>query len=116
VYRGGEHDRLFEATYAHKGGTTCQNCDRTKAVERARRYDVDPEIHYGAIGSSNAVIKDAATGERLRKDPGVLYVEMEAAGLMDEFSCLVIRGICDYANSHYISGGSPMRQRRRQRI
>jgi len=30
----------------------------------------------------------------------VLCVEMEAAGLMDEFSCLVIRGICDYADSH----------------
>jgi nucleoside phosphorylase len=30
----------------------------------------------------------------------VLCVEMEAAGLMDEFSCLVIRGVCDYADSH----------------
>ncbi len=26
--------------------------------------------------------------------------EMEAAGLMNEFPCLVIRGICDYADSH----------------
>jgi nucleoside phosphorylase len=25
---------------------------------------------------------------------------MEAAGLMNSFPCLVIRGICDYANSH----------------
>ena len=25
---------------------------------------------------------------------------MEAAGLMDESPCLVIRGICDYADSH----------------
>lgn len=25
---------------------------------------------------------------------------MEAAGLMDNFPCLVIRGICDYADSH----------------
>jgi nucleoside phosphorylase len=25
---------------------------------------------------------------------------MEAAGLMDDFPCLVIRGICDYADSH----------------
>lgn len=25
---------------------------------------------------------------------------MEAAGLMDEYPCLVIRGICDYADSH----------------
>ena len=26
--------------------------------------------------------------------------EMEAAGLMNDFGCLVIRGICDYADSH----------------
>lgn len=26
--------------------------------------------------------------------------EMEAAGLMDIFPCLVIRGICDYSDSH----------------
>ena len=25
---------------------------------------------------------------------------MEAAGLINDFPCLVIRGICDYANSH----------------
>lgn len=25
---------------------------------------------------------------------------MEAAGLMDDFHCVVIRGICDYADSH----------------
>ena len=39
-------------------------------------------------------------GQRLGKELGVLCVEMEAAGLMDEFSCLVIRGTCDYADSH----------------
>jgi nucleoside phosphorylase len=100
IYQGAEHDWLFEATYAHEGGTTCQNCDRTKVVERPSRYDTDPDIHYGTIGSGNTVIKDGATRERLRKDLGVLCVEMEAAGLMDEFSCLVIRGICDYADSH----------------
>jgi nucleoside phosphorylase len=26
--------------------------------------------------------------------------EMEAAGLMDRCSCLVIRGICDYCDTH----------------
>jgi hypothetical protein len=31
---------------------------------------------------------------------GVLCFEMEAAGLMNNFPCLVIRGICDYADSH----------------
>jgi nucleoside phosphorylase len=30
----------------------------------------------------------------------VLCFEMEAAGLMNNFPCLVVRGICDYADSH----------------
>jgi nucleoside phosphorylase len=46
------------------------------------------------------VIEDGRTRECLRRDLGVLCVEMESAGLMDKFSCLVIRGICDYADSH----------------
>lgn len=33
-------------------------------------------------------------------DGGVLCFEMEAAGLMNTFHCLVVRGICDYADSH----------------
>jgi hypothetical protein len=36
----------------------------------------------------------------LAQELGVTCVEMEAAGLMDSFPCLVIRGICDYADSH----------------
>jgi nucleoside phosphorylase len=99
-YQGEKYDQLFKATYDHEGGITCRNCDQTKLVERLPRDDTDPEIHYGTIGSGNTVIKDGRTRERLRKDLGVLCVEMEAAGLMDEFSCLVIRGICDYADSH----------------
>lgn len=30
----------------------------------------------------------------------VLCFEMEAGGLMNSFPCLVIRGICDYSDSH----------------
>ncbi|CBF80777.1 uncharacterized protein ANIA_11621 [Aspergillus nidulans FGSC A4] len=33
-------------------------------------------------------------------DTGALSIEMEAAGLMQDFPCIVIRGICDYADSH----------------
>ena len=62
--------------------------------------DPEPKIHYGTIGSSNTVVKDGVTREQLKNDLGLLCVEMEAAGLMDDFQCLVIRGICDYADSH----------------
>ncbi|KAK2593679.1 hypothetical protein QQS21_008622 [Conoideocrella luteorostrata] len=59
-------------------------------------------VHYGLIASGNQVIKDDAFRDRLDKDLGghVLCVETEAAGLMNDFPCIVIRGICDYADSH----------------
>ena len=100
VYQGAENDILFESTYLHHHGRTCKDCDRTKSIDRDDRHDTEPQIHYGTIGSGNAVIKDATKRDQLRKDLGVLCVEMEAAGLTDELSCLVIRGICDYADSH----------------
>ncbi|KAI0435423.1 hypothetical protein F5Y09DRAFT_327738 [Xylaria sp. FL1042] len=38
--------------------------------------------------------------DKLSSDKDVLCFEMEAAGLMNHFPCLVIRGICDYSDSH----------------
>jgi nucleoside phosphorylase len=58
-------------------------------------------VHHGTIASGNQVIKDAAVRDKLSAElGGVLCFEMEAAGLMNSFPCLVIRGICDYADSH----------------
>jgi nucleoside phosphorylase len=59
-------------------------------------------VHYGLIASGNQVIKDDKLRDSLSESLGgnLLCVEMEAAGLMDNFPCIVIRGICDYADSH----------------
>jgi hypothetical protein len=43
---------------------------------------------------------NAVTRDKLAKELGVLCFEMEAAGLMNTFPCVVIRGICDYCDSH----------------
>jgi hypothetical protein len=61
-------------------GTTCRDCDQIKVVERPSRSVSDLEIHYCMVESGNAVFRDRTTRERLRKDLGVLCVEMEAAG------------------------------------
>lgn len=47
------------------------------------------------------MVKDAELRNSLNKSLGgnVLCVEMEAAGLMNDFPCVIIRGICDYADS-----------------
>jgi nucleoside phosphorylase len=98
-YQGAEHDVLFEATYDHENGRACDGCDRNQEVERPARPSVLPEIHYGNIASGSQVMKHGVTRDRVAKDLGVICFEMEAAGL-DDFPCLVIRGICDYADSH----------------
>jgi hypothetical protein len=45
-------------------------------------------------------MKDALLRDKLLEDDGVLCFEMEAAGLMNYFPCLVIRGICDYSDTY----------------
>ncbi|KAF2193057.1 purine and uridine phosphorylase [Zopfia rhizophila CBS 207.26] len=71
------------------------------AVDRSKRTQGDLRVHYGLIASGNQVIKDAKFRDSLNKSLGgnMLCVEMEAAGLMNDFPCIIIRGICDYADS-----------------
>ncbi|KAF3218440.1 hypothetical protein TWF106_003329 [Orbilia oligospora] len=102
VHQGFVNDRLFEATYDHVSGADCQKCDPEKQIEREERDSTEPEIHYGTIASGNTLIKDAATRDMIEEVVGeeCICFEMAAAGLMNIFPCLVIRGICDYADSH----------------
>lgn len=100
IYHGTNNDQLFEATYCHHSGNNCLGCDPNKIIKRVPREDSTPRIHYGIFGSANRVVKDGVTSEKLKRDLGLLCVEMEAAGLMNDFSCLIIRGICDYADLH----------------
>jgi nucleoside phosphorylase len=95
-----QEDCLFQAEYDHVVSDTCMNCDRSRLVPRPPREHQEPVIHYGLIGSANQVVKDGRRRDQLARDLGICCVEMEAAGLMNDFPCLVIRGICDYADSH----------------
>ncbi|KXH51554.1 hypothetical protein CNYM01_09715 [Colletotrichum nymphaeae SA-01] len=98
-----DEDRLFDGNYEHYG-ETCDDCDKSRLVPRVKRPTNDPIIHYGIIASGNRVMKHAETRDRLAKELGPICFEMEAAGLMDNFPCLVIRGICDYSDSHKAKG------------
>ncbi|KAF1819697.1 purine and uridine phosphorylase [Dissoconium aciculare CBS 342.82] len=100
VHQGHDEDELFEASYDHARGNTCGQCARSRVVQRAARPSCRPYLHYGSIASGNEVMKDGRTRDRIAQQEGVICFEMEAAGLMDSFPCLVIRGICDYADSH----------------
>ncbi|KAI0119987.1 hypothetical protein GGR51DRAFT_495851 [Nemania sp. FL0031] len=99
-------DRLYKPDVVHIAGAggcvlSCGD-DESKLVARDARSanQNNPEIHYGLIASSSQVMKDALVRDKLSEEKDVLCFEMEAAGLMDQFPFLVIRGISDYSDSH----------------
>ncbi|KAK1991679.1 purine and uridine phosphorylase [Colletotrichum falcatum] len=100
-------DRLYKSHFVHAQDTekTCiELCgdDPSHLVPRRERdeYEDSPTVHYGLIASANQLMKDALVRDRLAAEKDVLCFEMEAAGLMNHFPCLIIRGICDYSDSH----------------
>ena len=99
IYQGVDHDRLFHPDYEHiTSKNDCDECDAKQEVVRTERPDRDPFIHYGTIASGNQVIKDARKRDLMLEN--CLCFETEAAGLMNDFPCLVVRGICDYSDTH----------------
>ncbi|KAI9687977.1 MAG: hypothetical protein M1820_010375, partial [Bogoriella megaspora] len=95
-------DRLFRSDYQHQDQTrACDGaCDLSALVQRRSRGSEEPRVHYGLIASGNLVVKHAPSRIEIAEKFNALCVEMEAGGLMDHFKCLVIRGICDYCDSH----------------
>ncbi|KAH8685176.1 putative ankyrin repeat protein, partial [Ilyonectria robusta] len=101
------NDRLYKSNITHpidKGAVCSVSCggDQSNLMVRPERTDEDddPMIHYGRIASANQLMKDATIRDKLTAEHNILCFEMEASGLMNHFPCLVIRGICDYSDSH----------------
>ena len=97
AYYRPEIDRLCVPSYVHEENCDCQTGAGHIVPREPRSRSI---IHYGLIASANSLMKDALIRDSLVEEHEVLCFEMEAAGLMNHWSCLVIRGICDYSDSH----------------
>ncbi|KAJ5707369.1 hypothetical protein N7488_007170 [Penicillium malachiteum] len=128
-YPGIVADVLFENSYRHKHHqrpptvncicTHCTSrvdivCDNAlksdcrelgcegKPVHRDR-LSVDspsPVVHIGTIASADTVMKSGEHRDKLAEMEGIIGFEMEGAGVWDNISCVIIKGVCDYADSH----------------
>ncbi|KAL4740396.1 hypothetical protein BDV11DRAFT_214403 [Aspergillus similis] len=119
-------DILFEASYQHKHygfiSPACPCLDSMSedicktAVESpctSLGCDIDwvcrrrpstkhnsPRVHIGTVASADTVMKSGKHRDCLVQSEGVLGFEMEGAGVWDNISCIIIKGVCDYADSH----------------
>ncbi|KAI1871057.1 hypothetical protein JX265_006097 [Neoarthrinium moseri] len=98
---GPQNDTLYAPASRHIPGPTCCMCCRGDVIKRLPRATPEPVLFFGNIASGNQVMKDGPTRDCISHSlGGVMCFEMEAAGLMNNFPCLVLRGICDYADEH----------------
>jgi nucleoside phosphorylase len=85
-------------------------CDASKLVPRARiqkRINKDisasyytPMIHFGALASGDQVVRSALHRDRIAEQENVIAFEMEGTGLCETIPTIVVKGVCDYADSH----------------
>ena len=102
-FPGIDKDHLYEAGYKHhQEAASCdQHCDPQQRIERPADEDEKfVVVHRGTIASGEKVMKNALKRDGLAKENGLLCFEMEAAGALADFPCMVIRGISDYCDSH----------------
>ncbi|KAL2785821.1 hypothetical protein BJX66DRAFT_329025 [Aspergillus keveii] len=110
-YPGKQEDKLFPPGYRHKhqhfaSCETCANCsnptdstcdaalestcddlgcDIAQLVQRTRQNQKhSPSVHIGIIASGDSVIKSGVHRDAISREAG----------------CVIIKGVCDYADSH----------------
>lgn len=70
---------------------------------RRKRLDAEaptPLVHIGTIGSASTVMKSAEHRDLIAQGDNIIAFEMEGAGVWDNLPCIIIKGVCDYADSH----------------
>ncbi|KAF5674286.1 gamma-glutamylputrescine oxidoreductase [Fusarium circinatum] len=97
-------DRLYEATYRHVDkDMPCDKCGcdgRLVPRERLGQEVPKPRVHFGRIASGDTIMKSGEDRDDIARTLGVIAFEMESAGVWDSLPCLVVKGACDYADSH----------------
>lgn len=107
-YPGRENDHLYKPDYIHSDSSnSCTKCSCDPGRRVIRESDDDEEdddeyvlVHRGTIASGELVMRNGLQRDSLAKELGIICFEMEAAGALCDFGCLVIRGISDYTDSH----------------
>ncbi|KAF5717120.1 hypothetical protein FMUND_5938 [Fusarium mundagurra] len=128
IFPGRSKDLLFPVEYRHKhqdspACTTCASCyhgsdpvcdialtssceqmgcDTSQCLQRDNREgdELHPLVHFGAFATGDTVMKSAKDRDHITKQTQALGFEMESVGVWEVFPCVVIKSVCDYADSH----------------
>jgi nucleoside phosphorylase len=130
-YPGPENDKLYQVEYVHRhrdeqecGTRDCfqreragacstamemlcvdLECNPQELVHRKEAKIGQPKIHFGRIGCGDSVMKSAKIRDKTARENGFIAYEMESAGIYEGIpATIVIKSVCDYADSHKNKG------------
>ena len=88
------------------GGGDPSVLDRVRSHTHLGQTITPPQAntHVGVIASGDLVLKSAIDRERIYQETKAIAFEMEGAGVWDEVPCIILKAICDYADSHKHKG------------
>ncbi|KAF3066622.1 Ankyrin repeat domain-containing protein 50 [Trichoderma lentiforme] len=128
-YPGLMNDRLFKPRYLHRHRppsecaicsnvdgedlccsameASCEELECSKVDPRPRSRIVhtsdesQPIVHFGLVATGDTVMRSGKDRDRIIARDKVIAFEMEGSGVWEAFpAALVIKGVCDYADSH----------------
>ncbi|KAK3941240.1 ankyrin repeat-containing domain protein, partial [Diplogelasinospora grovesii] len=105
MFPGVTDDCLFKSTYQHKHRepSGCEECcnDSGGGNPSDAIAEWKPAVHFGCVASGDTVMKSGEDRDAIAAQDRIIAFEMEGAGVWDNFpNVLVIKGVCDYADSH----------------
>lgn len=93
-------ERALKADCAELGCGKFSTRTRQTAQGSLAAESKQPIIHFGCMASSDAVIKDGRYRDRIAKEEAVIGFEMEGAGVWTCLPTIIVKGVCDYSDSH----------------
>jgi nucleoside phosphorylase len=60
----------------------------------------EPAIHFRAIASGDTVMNSGAHRDEISREENVIAFETEGAGAWEEMPCIIVKGVCNYADCH----------------
>lgn len=86
-------DRIKAAKGVRIDGSSTPNEADIKNTQKAM-------IHFGRIASGDTVMKSGWHRDKIKDCENVIGFDMESAGALDCIPTVVIKGVCDYSDSH----------------
>ncbi|KAJ4855010.1 NACHT domain-containing protein [Trichoderma breve] len=125
-YPGSTNDILFRSTYYHKhyrspqcicddhneaGDPVCDHLLPRLRLEYKKKLEDDgdekaaqqPSIFVGRFGSGDTDFNSAIDRDHIAQKHNIIAFETEGAGVWDELSCIIIKGVSTYGDGHIMS-------------